>query len=131
MRDKHRQPTFQDDQERLAFEQRRAALDRKPRVIRIVQKLRHPEDRLPAEHDMVRALLHVPVGAGVPLAALWVDPIIAAVAGLGFLVYEVSEDWRIADHSYQDIAGFVYGIFGGVAIRALIQHYEISWWVLP
>ena len=55
-----------------------------------------------------RCLLHLPVG----LFAGWLTNQFA-VAGIifavGFLVYQVAEDWRINDRSYHDIFGFLIG----------------------
>lgn len=55
-----------------------------------------------------RLLLHLPVGA----LTAW---LLGQALGLGaiffvaFMIYELSEDWRIRDLSYKDIAGFLWG----------------------
>lgn len=59
--------------------------------------------------DIWRVVLHFPVGcfAGWLISVM---PVIGVVFSLGFLTYEVVEDWRIADRGYKDIFGFLLGI---------------------
>jgi len=40
---------------------------------------------------------------------------------LGFFVYELNEDWRIKDHAYIDICGFLWG----VGIAEVINYYGV------
>lgn len=59
--------------------------------------------------DIARAALHFPVG----IFTAWLGtftPIVTIVFGLGFLVYETIEDWRIKDRSYKDVFGYLIGI---------------------
>lgn len=57
----------------------------------------------------VRAAIHFPIGV---LAALCLD----AMASVGwallltFVLYEITEDWRIQDHCYIDVIGFLIGL---------------------
>lgn len=66
-----------------------------------------------------RLLLHIPVG----LAMAWLSlnfPLLAVFLFLGFLVYELDQDWRIKDKAYKDIAGALWGIcIGGLAIYSI------------
>jgi len=65
-----------------------------------------------------RGALHSPLGALTVYAGgiHWVYAIVLLVS---FLAYEVTEDWRIRDHAYLDIAGYIAG-FVGVLLGANI-----------
>jgi hypothetical protein len=39
---------------------------------------------------------------------------------VGFLIYEILNDWRIKDHSYKDVLGYLYGIGAGAVILYLM-----------
>jgi len=56
-----------------------------------------------------RLLLHIPVGA-VNLVLLQVHPVLAVIFFLGFMIYELNEDWRIKDFAFVDIAGYLWGL---------------------
>lgn len=43
---------------------------------------------------------------------------------VAFLVYEIVEDWRIGDHGYIDVAGFIGGIWAGIVILFIFQKLE-------
>lgn len=69
--------------------------------------------------DIWRALAHVPVGA----LAAWLcgtSPKLGIPFFVGFLVYEVVEDWRIKDRGYKDIFGFLcgYGVVASIIVGA-------------
>ena len=59
--------------------------------------------------DVWRVCLHFPVGvfAGWLIFEL---PVLGVVFSVGFLTYEIVEDWRIADRGYKDIMGFLVGM---------------------
>jgi hypothetical protein len=66
-----------------------------------------------------RASLHGPPGAFTALIA-GIEPVLCLVFGLGFLTYEVVEDWRVKDRGYLDVFGFLCGFaFGAVGLWAL------------
>lgn len=68
--------------------------------------------------DGFRAVLHFPVG----VFTAWLGvrtPMICLVFGLGFLVYEALEDWRIKDRGYKDVFGYLIGIAAG----------SVIWWL--
>ena len=78
-------------------------------------------ERVNGIYDIKRALLHAPVGA----LAAWLCfnlPAIGTPFFIGFLVYEIAEDWRIKDRGYKDILGFLWGfavtgaVLGGMAL---------------
>ena len=59
--------------------------------------------------DLWRIVLHFPVGCFIGWVILQ-SPVVGVVLAVGFLTYEVVEDWRIADRGYKDIFGFLFGI---------------------
>lgn len=59
--------------------------------------------------DIIRIAIHLLAGLGTGIL-LAVVPVVGAALTLGFLVYEVIEDWRINDHSYKDVFGFLLGL---------------------
>lgn len=72
--------------------------------------------------DVKRAIIHYPVGFFTAWLATetWV---IAILLGVGFLVYEVIEDWRIHDKSFKDVFGNLIGLGSGGFIFALLGWY--------
>jgi len=56
----------------------------------------------------MRALLHLPVGA-FNAWLLTESPAAGAIFFVGFLVYELNEDWRIRDHAWKDLKGWLWG----------------------
>jgi len=63
--------------------------------------------------DIWRAVIHLPIGG----FAAWLisdDPVGGSIFAIGFLVYQVVEDWRIKDKGYKDIFGYLIG-FGLVS----------------
>ena len=59
--------------------------------------------------------LHLPVGLITSLLIL-AHPVISALFGVGFLVYEISENFDEHDLAYPDIAGYLWGIILGALI---------------
>ena len=86
----------------------------------MVRKL---SDRLPKRDSPARFWMHVPAGIGTVLA-ITVSPLAAIMVFVAFLVYEIVEDWRIGDHGYIDVAGFIGGIWAGIVILFVIQKLE-------
>lgn len=73
---------------------------------------------------MKRFFLHMAMGMFTG-ALLWGWGLAGILMFLGFLAYEVVEDWRIRDRSYRDIFGFLWGFGGLVTLR-------IAWlWFRP
>jgi len=72
-----------------------------------------------------RTFQHIPHGLLVGALAILNSPLMWAFL-VGFLVYEVIEDWRIADHSYIDIQGFLIGL--AVAAIFYIGYRIWRWW---
>ena len=89
-------------------------------TIRMLRPLRPLANRLPARHDLVRTIMHVPIGIICGLAVL-VDPMLAGMIFVAFLAYEILEDWRIGDHSYMDLNGLVFGLIIATVMIALGQ----------
>ena len=60
-----------------------------------------------------RALLHIPVGV-FNIFCGYVSWIYALIFFGSFMVYEVTEDWRLKDHAYIDLYGYLIGLGLGV-----------------
>lgn len=60
-----------------------------------------------------RALLHLPVGIFTVFCG-YVNWSCAIIFFLGFMAYEITEDWRIKDGAYIDIFGYLIGLALGV-----------------
>jgi len=59
---------------------------------------------------VVRAFIHIPVGAAVPIFALN-SLVVSVLFTLSFLVYELNEDvFHLKDRAYIDINGFLIGM---------------------
>ncbi len=68
-----------------------------------------------------RFWLHFPVG----VLCAWlftVNPILAVLNAVSFLVYEVLNEWRKADHSYKDVVGFCFGLAVGSIILGILSY---------
>jgi len=65
---------------------------------------------------LIRALMHIPVGLFNVFLA-YVGWIYGLIFFGGFMVYEVTEDWRLKDGAYLDIYGYLIGF--GVAATAI------------
>ena len=55
--------------------------------------------------DWKRFWLHLPVGIVCAVLAYYL-PILGILAFIGFLTFEIIEDWRISDFSFKDVLGF-------------------------
>lgn len=70
--------------------------------------------------NIYRACLHVPVGWFNGLA-LDVGPMWASMFFLGFIAYEINEDWGIKDGAYLDIYGWLIGFAIMIAWKWVTQ----------
>ena len=67
----------------------------------------------------MRLLIHIPVGAF--NAWLLHDATMTGIIfSLGFMVYELNEDWRIKDQAWKDLAGWLWGFALAAALLALL-----------
>jgi len=62
-----------------------------------------------SKQDIIRALLHFPVGVVCAVIAIF-NPINGGLAVLTFLTYETLNDWRKDDWSFKDVFGFAFGL---------------------
>jgi len=69
--------------------------------------------------DWVRFWLHFPVGVICAWLVFQV-PFTGFIASLGFMFYEILEDWRIADQSYKDMLGFLWGFISVSLIFSIL-----------
>jgi hypothetical protein len=64
-------------------------------------------------------LLHAILGGFAAWAAHeWIYGLVIIIC---FLAYEISEDWRIKDHAYIDIRGFLAGFVVGIVVIELVR----------
>jgi len=49
---------------------------------------------------------------------------IGTVFALGFVVYELNEDWHLRDHAYHDLAGWL----AGMTVAAMVGFWCPYWW---
>jgi len=63
--------------------------------------------------DPQRWLIHLPVGGFTAWTGTvhWVYPLVFM---LGFMAFEVTEDWRLRDGAYIDIQGYLWGLATGI-----------------
>lgn len=67
-----------------------------------------------------RVLLHIPLGLLTVLFGCYVGWWLAIIFAVGFLVYEVDEDWHIGNGAWFDIKGFLWGLgIGGLVVFGL------------
>ena len=78
---------------------------------------------LMTKSDIYRALLHFPVGL-LACDFTFQAPVPGAIFSIGFLTYEVIEDWRIKDRSYKDIWGYLVGY----ALVGILRLYIMPFW---
>ena len=70
--------------------------------------------------DIARAALHFPVG----VFAAWLSAVawvMCLTFSIGFLTYEVAEDWRTKDRGYKDVFGFLVGFGTGAVALFLME----------
>jgi len=69
----------------------------------------------------LRALIHFPVGL-FNAFLLWFNTPLGIIFSIGFIAYEIIEDWRIYDRSYLDLYGWLFGLGIGGVIWFLIDY---------
>ncbi len=78
-----------------------------------------------------RQVAHIPVGLvtswlmflwplDVAASVLWGARLTAVMLFLGFILYELSEDWRINDWAFRDLEGFAIGLGVGAVAQVLL-----------
>lgn len=60
-------------------------------------------------HHWQRCLLHIPVGIMNTILYRF-DPHLGWALLVGFMIYELNEDWRITDDAFKDIQGWLFGL---------------------
>lgn len=96
--------------------------------MRAPARLRRLSERLPKKGSPARFWMHVPAGLLTALA-ITVSPLVAIMLFVGFLAYEVVEDWRLGDFGYIDIEGYVGGLWVGAGI--LVVLFTLKWLEVP
>lgn len=59
--------------------------------------------------NFILFLGHPALGAFTALVGIFVSPVFAVMIFAGFIIYELSEDWRITDFAYYDIRDYLWG----------------------
>ena len=61
-------------------------------------------------------------------------PVLSVISFLGFIIYELDEDWHISDQAYKDIKMFLFGMFTGMiaillcsALRFYCPRLSLTW----
>ena len=70
--------------------------------------------------DFLRLWMHFPVGV-ICAWLVFAHPMAGLVAALGFMFYEVLEDWRIKDLSFKDMLGFLIGFISASLLLSLFD----------
>ena len=58
------------------------------------------------------SLAHVVAGVLTSVAS-FLNPTLAVLMFVGFIIYELNEDWHLSDESFQDILEYLIGLYGG------------------
>ncbi len=72
------------------------------------------------KQDWKRFWMHFPVG----IICAWLvyqSPPLGIIASVGFMFYEVLEDWRIKDLSFKDMLGFLWGFIATATILQILK----------
>lgn len=66
------------------------------------------------EHTPLQGYVaHIPHGLFVVLSAVQIHWVVAATFTIGFICFEVNQDWHLRDQAHNDLAGFLLGIVIG------------------
>jgi hypothetical protein len=76
--------------------------------------------RVSTKEKVIRALIHIPVGIFNVFCG-YVGWPYALIFCLGFLCYEVIEDWREKDRGFYDVFGYLIGLATGVIFLAVYK----------
>jgi len=57
-----------------------------------------------------RVLIHMPVGLITVVLGCFVAWWLGPLFGIGFLIYEVDEDWHLRNGAWKDIKGWLWGL---------------------
>ncbi len=79
--------------------------------------------------DVKRVVMHIPHGLGAALLYLLFGPHPMYAFTLAFFFYELVEDWRIFDHAFHDLRGWLIGFPAGFLLAIGVKLFFIK--VLP
>ena len=60
--------------------------------------------------------------------ASFINPTLATLMFIGFIIYELDEDWHLSDEAYQDILEFLIGLYGGFAAYLIVKLNTTLFW---
>ncbi len=76
---------------------------------------------LRAAYITVHRLAHYLWGLLTALAAMLLPQVIPAIMFIGFVIYELDEEWHIRDRAYHDIREYLVGLGVGVVVDAIVK----------
>ncbi len=63
-----------------------------------------------SKDEWERVLMHIPVGMLTVVLGFFVAWWLGPLFGIGFLIYEVDEDWHLRNGAWKDIKGWLWGL---------------------
>lgn len=72
------------------------------------------------------SLAHYVAGA-ITAIATTINPIAAIIGFLGFIIYEVDEDWHLNDKAFHDIKEYMIGYFATLTLLLTLTLYRLSY----
>lgn len=64
---------------------------------------------------LLGSFIHVLVGV-LTVLSIYVSPVFPVLGFVGFIIYELDEDWHISDYAYKDIREFMVGFFATISV---------------
>jgi len=66
------------------------------------------------------------VGAGIIVGLIaFVKPVLAVLATILFIIYELDEDWHLHDKAYKDIFEFALGFYATLVAYLILSFFEV------
>lgn len=75
--------------------------------------------------DVLKDAGHITSGFMTALVAA-VEPVLAVIMALVFIIYQLDEDWHIEDESFRDIAEFGAGLYVGASLLVLARLFGVA-----
>lgn len=75
---------------------------------------------------LIGIALHLPIGLAI-VALAYINSMLALIFALGFLSYEITQEWRQPGKGWYDIAGALWGIAIGGGIWVIVAVVAGGW----
>ena len=69
---------------------------------------------------------HVLAGVLTSIAS-FLNPTLAILTFVGFIIYELDESWHLSDQAFQDILEYLIGLYGGFISLLLSKALGLVW----